>query len=208
MNTTWQTVTCVLLMASLALGADSHGERVARAKAEFTAKREKTLRSIAELEVSLEAHGVVSKDVAAARETLDEMMKSRAWRDLASRTTKTQREARVTLEQFLKTAREQTAAPRQQLALIKKAEFEAWARANPEAAKLLEIQRRAEAAESAAMNAQWQAQEAEAAAARAQADAEQAQWQAQEAERRAREAERRARNAQQRSQQAAGLWCW
>ena len=194
------TVCALLVSVTFALAAGSHEERVAKATADFTAQRDKALQSLAELEVSLKAHDIVSKDIAAARKTLDEMMESRAWRDLSSRSTKTHREARTTLDRHLKTARNQLAVPRQQLALIKKAEFEAWARANPEAAKLLEIQRRTEAAESAAMNAQWQAQQAEAAAAQAQADAQQAQWQAQEAE-------NRARNAQQRSQRAEdALW--
>lgn len=200
MRTTSVLLSALLATVTLAFGAGSHDERVESAKAELIAKRDRLLQSLAELEVSLKAHGVESKDIDLARASLSEMMESRAWRDMASRTTKTREAARATLEQYLKTADEQLSAPRKQLALIKKAEFEAWARANPEAAKLLEIQRRTEAAESAAMNAQWQAQEAEAAAARAQADAQQAQWQAQEAE-------RRARNAQQRSQRAEdALW--
>lgn len=175
---------CALLLSTaLAIAAGSHEQRVAKAKADLTAKRDRALQSLAELEVSLKAHGIVSKDIAAARKTLDEMMKQpRAWRDFASRATKTQRQARATLEQYLKTARDQLALPRQQLALIKKAEFEAWARANPEAAKLLELQRRVEAAECAAMNAQSQAQQAEAAAAQAQADAQNAQQRSQQAE--------------------------
>jgi hypothetical protein len=185
----------VLLGTVPALGAGSHEQHVEQVKADLIAKRERALQSLAEMEVSLKAHGLESKAVAAARNILDDMMQAAAWRDLASRTTKTREAARAALDQYLKTADAQIAAPRKQLALIKKAESEAWARANPEAAKLLEIQKRAEAAESAALNAQWQAQAAEAAAAEAQADAEQAQRRAKEAERRATDAEQRSHHA-------------
>ena len=199
-TTPWIALLALLISATLAFGAGSHDERVEKAKTDMMAKRDNALQSLAELEVSLKAHGVESKEIAAPRKTLGEMMKTRAWRDLASRTTKTREAAKATLEQYLKTTNEQLVLPRNQLALIKKAEFEAWARANPEAAKLLEIERRVEAAESAAMNAQSQAEQAESAAAQAQAAAQQAQWQAQEAE-------RRARNAQQKSQRAEdALW--
>jgi len=111
------------------------------------------------------------------------------------------------LDNYLKNANEQRHAPRPQLAIIKKAEFEAWARANPQAAKLLEIERRAAAAEAAASDAESAAGSAQAAAARAQADAQQAQQQAEEADRRARNAEQeaqRSKNAQWRH----GIHSW
>lgn len=191
----------VAIGAATGLAAGSHEERVAKVEADLKARRDRLLQSIAELDVSLRAHGVEANEIGLAIATLDEMVKvTPAWRDLKSRSTKTRDNAKATLDKYLKTASDQIAGPRQQLALIKKAEFEAWAQANPEAAKLLEIQRRAEAAESTAMNAEMQAQ-------RARRDAEQAQDDAAQAQQQAQEADRKARASQQKSERAEdALW--
>jgi hypothetical protein len=201
---------CILLLALVTtqtLAADSHEQRVAKVEADLRARRDRLIQSIAELDVSLQAHSIVSKEVVAARTNLNEMLKARAWRDLSSRSTKTHEGAKVALEKVLTTVEAQLTGPRQQLALIKKAECEAWARANPEAAKLLEIQRRAEAAEVAAMNAEMEAQNARSAAARAESEAQQAQWQAQEADRKARAAQQNSNRAEDALRQH-GIHSW
>lgn len=183
--------------ATTGLAAGSHEERVAKLEADFKARRDMLLQSIAELDVSLQAHGVEAKGTALAKATLNEMSRAAAlWRDLKSRSTKTQQNAKASLEKYLRTANEQLAAPRQRFALIKKAEFEAWAQANPQAARLLEIQRRAEAAEAAARDAEMEARNARSAAARAESDAQDAQSEAQRADRRARAAQQRSDRAE------------
>jgi hypothetical protein len=205
-------VLMVLVIASIgttsAFAADSHKKRVAEQEANFKSRRDKLLQSIAKLDTSLQAHGVEAKEIALARATLNEMIKVTApWRDLKSRSTKTQHDGQANLDKYLMIANAQLAAPRHQLALIKKAEFEAWARANPEAAKLLEIQRRAEAAESAAMNAEMQAQKAIRGAAQAQRDAAEARQQAQEADYRARAAQQKSARAEDALRQH-GIHSW
>lgn len=174
--------------AAAAFSANPVEDHVNRMQDGLKAKRESLIQAIAELEVSLQAHGIVSKEVPEARATLDAMLKASAWRDLPSRTTKTRESARAALENYIATANKQLEAPRQQLLLIKKAEFEVWARANPEAARLLEIEKRAAKAESAAADAAYAARNAQAAALDAQEQAE--------------DADRRARNAQDESQRS------
>lgn len=172
----------LVIGTSLAVGADSQLERAARTQAELKSQREKALQCADELDASLTAYGLASPDIAAARKTLDAMMQQRdAWRSLTSRTTKTREAARASLEHYLRTARTQVAVAEQKLALIKKAEFEEWAKANPGAAKIVELEQRTKKAEAeaAAKNAedesliaQGRAEDAQRAAAQAQRDAD------------------------------------
>lgn len=185
-----------ILVTAIAFAGDSHKAKVRKIEADLKAKREEILLAAVELDVSLQAHGIKSKDITVARGILDNMLKSGTWRDLSSRTTKKREAAKAFLEKYLFHANQSLAIARGQLALIKKAEYDAWARAHPEQAKLREIEKRVKAAQNAAMNAQWQAQDAQAAAERAERAAQEAQSQAAEAERRARNAQRRAQDAE------------
>jgi len=169
---------------------DTHEARVESEKTRLVDQRAAVLQSLAELEVSLRQYDIAAtNEVSAARDTLDRMLKDRAWRDLGSRETRSLQAAKAALDKYLADARTLVEGPRRQLALAKKAEYDAWARANPEAAKIRELEARIADAESEAMNAADRAEEAKRDAQRAQAAAQEAEWRSRQAERRSRDAE-------------------
>lgn len=181
----------ILFPVSLTFCADSHEQRVEKTRAELTTRRNGMLLSLADLDAFLKARGIKSKEIIAAHAILNKMHEARAWRDIASRSTKTRKAAEATIKALLAKADEQLIIPRQQFARIKKAEFQAWARANPEAATLLEMKKLSEQARIASFNAQWSAQDAEDAA----EEAQQSQWRAEAAAAEAREERRRTEKA-------------
>lgn len=168
----------ILLGASVTMGAESHEARVAKTKTDFLARRDAMLNSLAELDVSLQAHGIASPEIATVRTALKNMPQLIAWRDQSSRETKTREAANETLQRYLQSANAQLTVPRQQLERIKKAEYEAWAAANPGEARIDELRKRVVDAEDGALNAQRHAQNAEETAEKAAQDAS---WAMQEA---------------------------
>lgn len=195
-------------------GADSHETRVANIVSGLNARRDSLIQSLDELEISFHAYNLPTQTISEARQHLAAMLNSKAWRDLNSRSTKTQKVAISVLDRFLHSAYEKYSDSRRELAIVKKAEFEVWARANPEAAKIIELQRRVQSAESTAFSAQQDANRAREAASSAQSEAQNAQWLAREAEKRSREASQRANDAERKSERAEdslrshGLHSW
>lgn len=187
----------LLIGYSLAFGQDSHQQRVAKAERELNAKRDRLLQSIETIEISLQAYEIDSEEIAKACALLEEMTNSAAlWRNFRSRETRTRRAANAKLENYLSRANVQFRIARRRLELVKQAEFDAWARKNPGAAKLIELERRIQSAQSQSVNAQQQAEQAQRAASRAQAQAEHALWEADSAGQRARRAEEKAQQAE------------
>jgi len=183
----------ILLAAPLAAG--SHEARVKRAKDAFLARRAAVGKDLESIADSYLQYGLDTNNLQTIRKTLSELDRSNAWRDLASRETRTQNKADAVLNELFISVNQQLATARKEVEKIKKAEFYKWARQNPAAAKLLELERRIQQAEADASTAGWAAEQA-------QRDAESAQWKAQQADQQAQQAEWDAARANRRARRA------
>ena len=172
---------------------DSYDVRLQSIGDELTRCRQGVLAAAIYVDAGLRAHGIQSPSISPATNALQKMMQdSAAWRDLASRSTRTQQQAETRLSHYIQEANASLNDARRQLALVKKAEYEAWARGHPEAAKIKELEERTRAAENAADDAQSRSlnaqREANIAAEQMRSQVNNARVEADEANRRSRDA--------------------
>lgn len=188
----------LLLTTSAAFSQGKHDVRINNTENNLNNHREKKLQECAELEASLKERGIQAKEIDEARKLLEKMTNDKNnWRNLKSRSTSTYKAAEEALYRYLSDASKKLTVPKTQLAALEKAEFDAWARQNPGAAKVLELEKRVKAAEKKARNAEDEASSALAVAKEAQFEANQSRIQAEEAKWKARQAENRAIEAEQ-----------
>ncbi len=186
------TILAILLLAhvSMSAGVEQFEDKVQRIRDGLTKRQQDLLYEANNLDVELRAHGVQSPSIPAATNVLKKMLSdSAAWRDLASRSTRTHEYCKQRLGAYIQQASTILEDPRRQLTLIKNAEYEAWARAHPEAARINELQKRTIAAQAAAEDAQQQARDASDSANLANEEATKARTEAKEAVERAKRAQ-------------------
>ncbi len=171
---------------------DTHLIKVERARKSLMNQASVLSSAADELDSELAKFQKQSENTVKVRTVITNMLANvAAWSELNARDTRRHDGAKKRLEGLLKEARGHLDSGKKELAALKKAEYEAWARANPEAAMQLELQKRIAAAESAAQTASIAAQMASREAEDAARTARNAQMQAQEAERKAKDTERR-----------------
>lgn len=140
-RTTAVVIIAMLLVGSVGLGADSHEIKVQQIKDTLTRQRESMLRSALEADARLRGDGILSPTIEAATNVLQQMERdTAAWRDLASRTTRTHEQAKEQLNGYLKEANRQLAEAHRQLAFIADAKYKAWAQEHPDEARRRQIQ--------------------------------------------------------------------
>ena len=123
-------------------GVKSFEEKVQRDRDRIVQRQDTLLNETLGVDAELRARNVVSPAIAAATNLLGRMSyDSAAWRGLESRSDRIREQAKAKLASYLAQADKLLGDARRELAPIKQAEYDAWARANPEAAKLDELQK-------------------------------------------------------------------
>ena len=197
----------LVLCASISFGLDTHEKKVEQVKDTLKNRQQKLIDESNLLAVELVEYKIQSPSFTMATNKLSLMNNDRAWRDLSSRETRTCEQAKSKLNDAMDWVKVQLGEARKPVEMIKKAEYEAWARAHPEAAKIKELERRVASAESSAYNAEQESQTARNEAAKAQMDANNAAMAAQEAQNDANRAQRKAANAEG-ALQSHGIHSW
>lgn len=206
-NTTIAILGCWLAAATCTPAQDTYLAKVETVRQSFMDKARAVVSAADEIDLGLQRYDWKSKATDQARLIVTNMFKASAWRDLPSRDTKRYKDAVSALQRYIDEGNYHIQLGRKELAEFKEAEYQAWARAHPEEARALEIQKRLQAAENAAVNAQMQAGAAQSAARRAGQEAEQASQDAQAAKRQAQESDRKAGRAED-SLRQHGIYSW
>lgn len=181
---------------------DTHSIKVESIRQSLVDKAQTVLSGAEEIDKELERYKWKSKATQQARIVVTNMLMSSAWRNLPSRDTRKHNDAVETLQRLVDEANRYLETGRKELLAFKEAEYQAWAKAHPEEARTLELQKALRAAQSAAFNAEMQAQEAKTAARQAGEEAEEAKQQAQDAQNQAQRAQRQSQDAGNRATRA------
>jgi len=159
-------VVTILCSAVTCIADNSHDAKVVEIRNTLIQSASNLGATIANIEAQLRIRKVTMKDIPLARARLEQFQKLPYWRDLSSRTTRKQYDAKSNLERYLKETDDILALPRAKLASCKIAEYEAWKKANPKEAAMLELtvladkaKQQAEVAESKAEAARQQEEE-------------------------------------------------
>lgn len=163
------------MLVSLCQAQDSHQVKTDALVRKYIQDAREVVNGADKIDLDLQRFGQKSKYAEQARLVARNMVYTAAWKDLRSRETRKNRSATIMIDRMFELANNHLVSGRKELAVLEEAEYAEWAKAHPEEAKSLDMQRRLQAAEEAAKNAALKAQAAEDAAKRASEEAIEAQ---------------------------------
>lgn len=162
----------LIFLVCTAYGQDSHQMKTDAITRKYVQEARGVAEAANKIDLDLQKYGHKSKYTEQARLVARNLFHTAAWKDVTSRETKKHRAAVTAINQMIELANSHLSSGRQELASLEQAAYAEWAKTHPDEARLMDMQRRLEAAEEAAKIAATKAQEAEESAERARRDAQ------------------------------------